>query len=270
MMVLKEKKIHLARLALAAPFSHKARTKLGVHKLSLLRQLSYAQATLTIDGKYLYFGNGKVAGSTIRQLLFFHQTGRYFEGPLKHTTDGLKFGIDYWRDFKSQELHQGCFVFSFVREPEARLRSCYFNKVVDPKNQVRNPHMNGLMKIGFDPNANQSSNFARFVEYVAEEITSDPYYCDHHIRSQTVNLAYEEISYDFLGRFENFDQDIATVFKNSKDKHDVQSRIGKVWNNRSKSKILDISSDTRSIIHEIYDKDYSNFGYIKEQHSLPI
>lgn len=172
MMVLKENRLRLNNLILRSLFSKRARNKLGACHLSRLRQVSYGTATLTRDKRYLYFGNGKAAGSSIRQLLYFYQTGRFLEGSffdraVKKSPDSLKIGIDYWREFSTQETDPKCYVFSFVRDPMDRLISCFFNKVINPKNSQRNPHIEYLEKKGFDPKANHSLNFAIFVEYVA-------------------------------------------------------------------------------------------------------
>ena len=97
------------------------------------------------------------------------------------------------------------FKFAFVRNPWSRVVSCWKNKIVDrhlapPDGVVR---WRGLP----DAQLQQLESFSGFVSYV-ESLSIDT--CDIHLRSQSKLIDLNHI--DFLGRYENMEQDMEEVF----------------------------------------------------------
>lgn len=134
--------------------------------------------------------------------------------------------------------YEGYFKFSFVRNPWDRIVSCYFNKV-----------------LGQSYNAFQEcfgKDFEYFIDFINRQNVDK---ADPHIRSQSSLLPLNDL--DFIGRFENFEEDLKYVFgvinidplichKNF-SQHEHYSHY--------------YTERTRDIIADKYKEDIENFGY---------
>jgi hypothetical protein len=86
------------------------------------------------------------------------------------------------------------FHFAFVRNPWDRLVSCWQEKVIDSDH----------FELGGE--RERLSSFSAFVDFVSE---LDVQTCDPHVRSQVALIDLDRV--DFVGRFERFAGDLATV-----------------------------------------------------------
>ena len=94
------------------------------------------------------------------------------------------------------------FRFAFVRDPRARLVSCWRDKILRPRGAE-------ARTLGLALEVRESlQDFGDFVQYVVDQ---DPATCDHHFRPQTRLVDVDHV--DFVGRFENFEHDLRTVFE---------------------------------------------------------
>lgn len=141
-----------------------------------------------------------------------------------------------------------CLRFCFVRDPYSRILSAYAEKLAgnDFEREMR------LRKLGFS----QTPSFEEFLEALARRGTRG----DIHWARQTDLLRPDVIAYDFVGRFENFQSDFATVLTRigrdpgwiaeaRRHRTDASARAG------------DISLRERVLIGEIYAEDFARFGY---------
>ena len=92
------------------------------------------------------------------------------------------------------------FRFALVRNPWARLVSCYQNKVLNPRPGI---FFGIYPRIPF--NRMSFTDFVRFVCRVPDDL------CEPHFRPQSDFLASGNIN--FIGRFENFSDDLTRVLK---------------------------------------------------------
>ncbi|PHI21464.1 hypothetical protein CEQ90_03440 [Lewinellaceae bacterium SD302] len=97
------------------------------------------------------------------------------------------------------------FTFCFVRNPYTRLLSGYLDKIVRKKDQ-RDPILE-IMGKGQD----YEISFSEFLEVVCGQPINEQ---DHHWRVQYYLTYQAGIKYDFIGRFENLDNDICHVCEN--------------------------------------------------------
>lgn len=95
--------------------------------------------------------------------------------------------------------------FAFVRHPAQRLESAYRDKIVD--NTRWRPKVAGAL--GIDVAPDETVSFERFLGAVERQhpVTG----MNPHWRPQHVNLMHPVISYDRVGRIENFDADLRRV-----------------------------------------------------------
>ncbi len=94
-------------------------------------------------------------------------------------------------------LYKEYFKFAFVRNPWDRLVSCWHNKVVE-ENYFNFP----------DETLLKMQTFGNFVDFVESQNIEK---CDNHIRLQQKLIDLNNV--DFIGRFENFNNDLSKVIK---------------------------------------------------------
>lgn len=130
------------------------------------------------------------------------------------------------------------FKFGFVREPVDRLVSCWKDKVVNQNFFKFSSSEHEKMKV--------FENFLSWVE------TLDIDGAEEHLRSQHMLIDHENI--DFLGRLENFDNDLKTLAEK------IGMPVKEVHQkNTSGKKPVELTEDTVYRIKKIYRRDYELF-----------
>jgi len=177
--------------------------------------------------KFIWFRVAKVGTRSILEIL---------ENNTELTLSG------YSIPFRVKES-KNYFKFAFVRNPWDRVVSCYHKQVV-PKN---NPHFTECWDKGFD----------YFVAFIASQ---DLTRSDIHIKLQTSLIPRKDL--DFIGRFENFEEDLRYVLDTI-----GLSEAEIVHKNRSDHQHYSeyYTKKTRAIIYKKYKKDIKNFGYTFER-----
>ncbi len=151
------------------------------------------------------------------------------------------------------------FKFAFVRNPWARLVSCYRNKISNLVNtgeaDIFASHYGYIhfKRMSF-------ADFARFVCRVPDDL------CDSHFKPQSAFFDAAEV--DFVGRFERFSDDLAQVIERAgldRSLHkwcDVRrnpQRLTKADNDRYYIDFYD--AKTRRLVAAKYKSDIERFGY---------
>jgi len=152
----------------------------------------------------VYVNNPKVASSTIKLALQRDMLDDPSYQPATSVHDHAASPLPRWPELTQDSVDkalEGRFVFSFVRCPFTRLRSAYLNKIMTGQKQGA-PREHA----GFD--ADEVPDFAAFITAVCAQ---DPSLHNPHWRAQAINLSYVHLSYDFIGRLENFEADWARL-----------------------------------------------------------
>lgn len=159
--------------------------------------------------KTVYARVPKAANSSIRALLLKHLTLTEAQLEGKYNSDGYWAGLpaDQAQTMTAEQLRahpeaSAAWCFTFVREPFARLYSCWNNKVIE------NPTLSDRMQaMGIETGM-------PFADFVDRTLASDDGACDIHLRSQAAILTLDgAVVPDFVGRVERVDRQFARVRK---------------------------------------------------------
>lgn len=138
----------------------------------------YAVANVSEEYKFIWFRVPKVASTTLQNILKTNHIQSEF----------------YCETFSfNKKKYKKYFKFAFVRNPWDRVVSCYIQK-------VKRHLMDFVFEECFD------NDFDYFVDFLDRQ---DLTIADRHIRLQTALVPFKDI--DFLGRFENFHNDLNEV-----------------------------------------------------------
>lgn len=206
--------------------------------------------------KFIFFMIPKVATSSFLSL-FLREPAMNFDA--FRSRDPL---AKIFPDPHEFELY---YKFAFVRNPWARVVSCYVDKIHNVNK------INKVMIIAKYPGLRPGMPFAEFVQWLCCEGGRDEF-ADPHWKSQCELLADEfgAILLDYVGRLENLEEDmericdqtciprLAMPHKNTKSNAFEGNSKGK--KNRSYKEYY--TDKTRDLIAERYKKDIEVFGYV--------
>ena len=155
------------------------------------------------------------------------------------------------------------FKFAFVRNPYTRILSAFLSKIKGKKSYQR-------QKIGqiLDVEIEQDITFKQFISAIAVQSKFD---MDPHWRPQTYQLFDNLITYNFIGYFENFEQDLQKILNQislinvdnnqpiTTDIPGINTRGRKTDANQKIDEFYDL--EAQSMLLNIYKNDFLNFGY---------
>jgi hypothetical protein len=210
--------------------------------------------------KYVYLENPKVACGHIKRSLQRLE----LEGTdvlVRNVHDRLESPLLMVYQVPAEQLLEifngtGFFKFSFVRNPFTRILSAYLDKILRNQRHKRSV----LLALGRDPH--DLEQFVSFEEFVRSLARLDPYHMDNHWRPQAQQLFMPRVRYDFVGRFERLDNDLAKVLgriageapsavdRDVSYKTDAAAGISEYYDER----IADL-------VRSVYAEDFRSFGY---------
>ncbi len=217
------------------------------------------ELVLSHDYRFLYLRNQKCASTLTVQLLYaWGAGGETYPGDI-HRANSVIIPARYrWLDIKPiHEAHMS-YLFTFVRNPEARLISAFRDLFLEATDIDGRLHYKAMKAHGYDPDRDAGYNFDVFLDYVAHSLELDRHATDRHWRMQVDNIGWREIDYDFIGRVENFAADIAQVFQaGGAGDFPPPGLIAPSGTEPA----LDITPGQRARIRQLYAADYEAFGY---------
>jgi hypothetical protein len=145
------------------------------------------------------------------------------------------------------------FKFTFVRNPFARLMSCYLQKIVRPTAQRRI-----LLQLLDRPgDSTELISFEQFVRAIAQQRPSE---MDPHWRVQWDETLQETIRHDVIGRFENFDVDLSRI--GARISPDFDAYLYRELRQATGSKPYHlITPQIAALIRETFAQDFFGFRY---------
>ncbi len=161
---------------------------------------------LSRSGAYLYAVNHKAACSTVLRTVWAHEAMVGRAGPTPTDQTGLHRAMHHreegpWRTW-SEDAPEAPVRFTIVRNPYARIASCYFDKMLRPSPQRRFFMHNA----GLDPA--ETLSFRTFLEKLAElprELD------DTHWARQSFNSGVRVIGLTHIGKVETLDDDLPRI-----------------------------------------------------------
>ena len=227
---------------------------------------------LSARHRYLYVETPKAGCTTIKAMLQAHE-GRLsarsgFDDA--HRTQDLKIRgpRDDLKRFFEILASGDAYRFTFVRNPFSRVLSAYLDKICNrfpsgnwntgPQSCERVQRERRLRRKGLGLPLHGEISFIQFLEAV---LSADACDLDVHWRPLHLLTRPDLIEYDFIGRFEQFDQDL----------HYIAYRLGMspIADERGRSHRTDAGEKIQQyynarcagIVREIYRHDFELFGY---------
>lgn len=196
-----------------------------------------------------YVNNPKVACSTIKLALQRAELGNADHLPETSVHDHVASPLRTWPDVTGAGDLEGCFTFSFVRNPFARLRSAYLNKIVTGQKQGRPREM-----AGFD-----RSYCPSFEEFVLAICAQGPQAQNPHWRMQAVNLSLDVIRYDVIAPLEEF----ALYWNRIAARFGLPARPMRAGRQTlpEAQQALDFTNEMTRAVTRCYAPDFAHFGY---------
>lgn len=146
-----------------------------------------------------------------------------------------------WTTYDEKEFDD-YFSFIFVRNPWDRLLSCYLNTVVGPRARYTS----------FDECSEMS-----FEEFVVWLEGKDWAKLDHHVHPQVRSIP-PGVEPDFIGRVENFDEDVNRLLKRFGMEASHCPRINASKHGHYREYY---NERTKEIVARLYKEDIERFGY---------
>ena len=164
---------------------------------------------ISLKNKYVFFQVGKAASSNVKWVL---QSLELRSTPWKRPRDVHdKFQSPHLSPFQldGDTLIDAFFSdsykrFAFVRNPFTRILSCYLHRIVGAERSGSNKKLKDLT-------GGRGGGEVSFDEFVEIIYAQDSYDQDEHWRCQSDDLAVEHVHYDFIGKVENYVNDIEAV-----------------------------------------------------------
>ena len=205
--------------------------------------------------KYFYCETPKVACTSIKMLLHLNEGYKRPEDTRKiHYRDMLVNSVKNLFDYTLEErkailCSSEFFRFCFVRNPLDRLISAYNDKIVNSSGPFFEKYRRQIREF----NRVEKIEFSDFVEWI-DSIPDNKR--DIHWRSQSNYLLTKYVNYDFIGKFECFENDIQVVI----DETGLSTEGLEVLNLGSIDRPF-VDDDLAYRIRNIYKNDCELFGY---------
>jgi len=158
------------------------------------------------------------------------------------------------------------FRFCFVRNPYYRLFSAYKSKILnylDPQYQwVRDKIRSSCGYPLRDGRPAGMVTFRDYVDFVEARLDSVP---DAHWARQTDILAIDLVPYDFVGRFERFQQDFEHVLRRLRAPDNVLATRTEVMNPTTPMyHAAAYDHELADHVYRMYEADFTTFGYERD------
>ncbi len=236
---------------------------------------------MDLESKVIYRVVPKCACSTIGQIIYYGNHGKYFDGDIHDaTTDIHKWGFTESQDHIRAAVTSGdAYIFASVRNPYSRVLSSFFDKIAgiqrngqryrgDLVPQLYRNYGVDVETEGFD----QIASFRRFLLFVRDTIKfRKPMHPDIHWSDMSGHIGTLIENGGKLNRIistENFAKEMVEVANSYEKKHmpelDPMPRFNESSGHGPKQefKLEEYFDDlSRHIVYDIYKNDFDLFKY---------
>lgn len=246
---------------LLAPFFPRYKVLKQMNDLPAPLRAPMRDLVMTLDGKFVFLRNAKCGCTSVAQLMYYYSNGSFYPRSIHRAQKGVYLSRYHWGRIQPVLEAQSAFLFTFVRDPEARAWSAFTNFFVDEKNIARHNHMPGMKALGYGPENSLSRNFDIYLDYLEACMAVDPMRTSTHFRPQVLNIAHEHLKFDFIGKLENIETDVRKLFELGGKPDFPPSEVMAQRFNKSAPRRPDLTPAQRARIREIFAADYEAFGY---------
>lgn len=213
------------------------------------------------DGRLIYVNNAKTACTTMTAAVYHYTFGRPAEKGKLRNDPAFRYGIKHWQENLTSLQAGDAFVFTGARDPAKRALSGFRNFFIDQNNIFASGQVRAIRKFGFSEELDISQKFDVFLDYIERSISLNYLRTDQHFRRQVDNVAFGQISYDFIVKVESIYEDLAKIpeLAGIDDPHGAFTR--RMHRNKSKPLDFSLNSEQRARIYALYKPDYEAFGY---------
>ncbi len=210
---------------------------------------------------YFYGESPKTGCSTIKRVLIQAEMGKRIDFEHSNYIHYREFNpflkISQVGNLEEYFQREDLFKFCFVRNPYTRLLSCYLDKI--QKDQFQNRQIK--IQLGRRPDSQKEITFNEFVDSVIKQPVM---FMDQHWRTQYYQTFQSNIDYDFIGKFENFEEDLFFVLDqlaiNREKYYDVSNEHA---TNADELIQKYYTKDIAEKVYRKYEIDFEYFGYQK-------
>ncbi len=229
-------------------------------------QIAY-NFNVSLRHKYIYCQTPKAACSTVKRFLILNEgycelpfetaTAKYDQLDMLHMRDfSPLLNPKQLYPFKARLGDPDFFKFCFVRNPYSRVLSAYLDKVVHNRDQVK--QVKAVLGRTMYPATKIS--FADFVRVVVETPIG---LMDTHWKNQYHHLCADVINYDFIGKFENIDSDLAEVARRAGLDIGLYRDYSPHRSHASDLTDKYYTKTLRDMVYKKFQADFETFGYEK-------
>ena len=220
--------------------------------------------------KILYCVTPKAASRQWREMLYRFNKGLQRPGK-------MNLRLNSFSPDQQKQMLETYFKFTFVREPFERILSAYKDKFVIPRDvdrKMREFHGREILK-NFRPHVSKSAleklddiTFPEFIEYlVTKGSNKSTPVMDWHWDNYVNICGMCAINYDFIGHYENFDQDLADFKQAAGLSPEVANKLNACANNKSDTASLLLSYYSQipiewvDILGQLFRANFEMFNY---------
>lgn len=217
--------------------------------------------------RYVYMDNPKTGCSSLKSALIEIEARDISPGldvydwRVVHNRNASPLGrlIDYKTKSPLTDLVRDGFRFvTFVRNPYARVLSCYRDKIL--KNRSEKAQV--LRLLGYSGLAPERP--VSFEEFVKAIIRQTDYSMNPHWRVQTSHILYGILDYSFIGRFEKYQEDFTGLFRVlgiPEERIPTLRHINRTKEGSEEGCGSYYTPELQELIFRRYQPDFVNFGY---------
>ncbi|HSF93373.1 MAG TPA: sulfotransferase family protein [Paracoccaceae bacterium] len=235
---------------------------------------------MTQSGSVIYRVVPKCACSTIGQIMYFADSGEFFDGDIHDAQQGLhKWGIEDSRaPIENAVLSGHTYAFTCVRNPYTRILSAFFDKIAGIQrngNRYRGnlvPMLARKYGIEVEGDFDQIAMFRRFVLFARDTIRfKTPMDPDIHWSAMSGHIATFVANggrFDKIITTENFTPEMQDVLSNFEVAHPLDVATIPRFNESADHgpkrafPVAEYFDDlTRHLVYEIYHRDFELFKY---------